>query len=203
VAFPAAAAAVAAQAKALVALARLRAPRAALVMFVDEPGLTAVPRPGFPLSVGETVDLVSGALASIGPDVLTGLHCCGMTDWRLALQAGPAILSAPVDERLAEDGAALASFLEGGGWVAWGAVPTDGPVGDDPAVLWRRLSTLWAELARAGCDPALLRRRALVTPTCGLAGHGMSQAAWVLRLVRALGERVEDQAVASRLSMGA
>jgi hypothetical protein len=202
-AFAVARKAVAAKARSLVALARQRAPRVLLVVFIDEPGLTAVNGPGFPLPTAEVVDLVSGALASLGPGVVSGLHCCGMTDLRLALQAGPAVVSVPVDDRLAEDGPALASFLEGGGWVAWGAVPTDRPIGDDPEIPWRRLTDLWCELTRSGCDPALLRRQSLITPVCGLAGHGVSQAEWVLRLCRQIGERVEDQAVASRLSMGA
>jgi hypothetical protein len=195
--------AVTVKARALVAMARQRAPRAELVVFVDEPGLAAIIGAKFPLPLPQAVDLVSGALASLGPGVRSGLHCCGMTDWRLALQAGPGILSVPVDDGLVEDGPALASFLEGGGWVAWGAVPTDRPIGDDPDIPWRRLTDLWCELTRTGCDPALLRRQALITPACGLAGHGISQAAWVLRLCRQIGERVEDQAVASRLSMGA
>ena len=202
-AFPVALEAVAVRARALVSLARSRAPHAPLVVFLDEPGLTAVAGRDFPLPLGQTVDLVSGALASLGNSVLCGLHCCGSTDWRLALQAGPQILSVPADLRLVDEAPALGSVLEAGGWVAWGAVPTDRPIGDDPDVLWRQLVTLWCELARAGCDTALLRRQALITPACGLAGHGLSQAAWVLRLCRRIGDRVADQATASRLSMGA
>jgi hypothetical protein len=202
-AFRVASRAVATQGRDLVALARQRAPRASLVVFVDEPALSGVADSHVQLSTTEIVDLVSGALASLGPGVLSGLHCCGMTDGRLALQAGPGVLSVPIDERLVDDGAALASYLEGGGWIAWGAVPTDRPIGDDPDVLWRRMTDVWCELARAGCDPALLRRQAIITPACGLAGHGLTQAAWVLRLCRQIGQRVEDQAVASRLSIGA
>jgi hypothetical protein len=202
-AFPLATEAVATQARALVAEAKARAPRAPVVVFLDEPGLTAVAGRDFPLPLGQTVDLVSGALASLGNSVVCGLHCCGATDWRLALQAGPQILSVPSDTRLVDDAPALGSFLEAGGWVAWGAVPTDRPIGDDPDVLWRQLVMLWCDLARVGCDPALLRRQALITPACGLAGHGVSQAAWVLRLCRQIGDRVADQATASRLSMGA
>src|SRR5439155_691052 len=97
----------------------------------------------------------------------------------------------------------LASFLESGGWVAWGAVPTSGTVGDEPDPCWRRLVGLWCELMRAGCDAGLLRRQALVTPACGLAEHGVTQAARVLRLTTQIAERVQDQAIASRLSVGA
>ena len=105
--------------------------------------------------------------------------------------------------RIGRDPDVLASFLESGGWVAWGAVPTSGPVGDEPDPCWRRLVGLWCELMRAGCDAGLLRRQALVTPACGLAEHGVTQAARVLRLTTQIAERVQDQAIASRLSVGA
>jgi len=203
VAFPVASAAVAACAASLLERARRQVPHAGIVVFLDEPGLLHATACGLPLTSAEVVDLASGALASMGPDVVSGLHSCGQGDWRVALQAGPDILSIPVDDRLVDDAGAVASYLEGGGWVAWGAVPTDRPIGDDPDVLWRRLVSLWCDLARAGCDPALLRRQALISPACGLAHHGVSQAEWVLRLCRRIGERVEDQAVAARLSIGA
>ena len=48
-----------------------------------------------------------------------------------------------------------------------------------------------------------LRAQAIITPACGLAGHGISQAARSLGLASELANRVSDQAVAARLSMGA
>ena len=84
------------------------------------------------------------------------------------------MLSLPVDAGLVERApATLGRFLERGGWVAWGAVPTDRPVGTDADRLWRELADLWCDLVRAGCDPVRLRRQALVTPACGLACHGV------------------------------
>ena len=113
------------------------------------------------------------------------------------------MLALPAEEEVLDEAGALATHLERGGWIAWGAVPTDQPVGTDADRLWRRLTALWCELVRLGCDPGLLRTRALVTPACGLAGHGISQAARWLDLAAELAARVSDQAVAARLSVGA
>ena len=77
------------------------------------------------------------------------------------------------------------------------------PLGTDPDRLWRRLSAVWCELVQTGCDPVLLRTQALITPACGLAGHGVSQAARALKLASTIATRVTDQAVAARLSAGA
>ncbi len=167
-AFAVAAAAVRQRAAHLLALAARTAPNAALVVFVDEPGLVASLHDGFPLGPDATIDLISGALATLEPHAVTGLHCCGPADWRVVLEAGPQVLSLPVDVDLQTAAGPLSTFLDRGGWIAWGAVPTDGPRSDQTSRLWRRLSAGWSELVEAGCDPLALRRHAMITPVCGL-----------------------------------
>ncbi len=205
VAFPVAGAAVSVQARDLVALVRRRLPDAPLLAVLDEPGLVALPAGEIPLTADGTIDLLSGSLAALeASGATTGVHCCGATDWRLVSHAGPTVLALPAEpDVVLPDAGALASHLERGGWVAWGAVPTDQPVGADADRLWRQLTALWCELVRLGCDPGLLRTQAMVTPACGLAGHGISQAALWLGLAADLAARVSDQAVAAKLSMGA
>ena len=149
---------------------------APLVVFVDEPGLTAAMQRGFPLDPNRTIDLVSSALATLEPHAITGLHCCGPADWRVVLQAGPQILSLPLDMGAVEHSGAIGAFLENGGWVAWGAIPTTGPLGATPERLWQQLSAEWCGLTQGGCDPVQLREQALITPACGLATHGDGQA---------------------------
>src|SRR5688500_14744704 len=137
-AFAVAGAAVRARARALVNAARETAPMAPLVVFVDEPGLTAAMRRGFPLDPNRTIDLVSSALAALEPHAITGLHCCGPADWRVVLQAGPQILSLPLGMGAVEHSGAISAFLENGGWVAWGTIPTAGPLGATPERLDRK-----------------------------------------------------------------
>lgn len=189
--------------QALVTAAAASLPASPVVVVLDEPGLTAYPSGNIPLAAEDTIDLLSGALAAAGRDNLAGVHCCGPTDWRMVLHAGPDLLSLPVDAAVGDDVAGLAMFLDRGGWVAWGAVPTDRPIGERDDLHWRRLNILWGELARNGCDPMRLRTQAVVTPACGLAMHHETQVAQVYGLVRRLGERVQDQALAARMSAGA
>jgi methionine synthase II (cobalamin-independent) len=202
-AFAVAGAAVAQRAESILCAAATTAPLAPLVVFVDEPGLAAAMHPGFPLSANESIDLVSGALATIEPHAMTGLHCCGSADWRAVLQAGPEILSLPIDAGAVDHAGALASFLDGGGFIAWGAVPTDGPIGTSSDRLWKRLSAVWCELVQGGCDPILLRERALITPACGLAVHGLPQAQLVVSLANEVARQVENQTLGMRLTVGA
>ena len=186
---------------ALEALVAARLPDAALVLFLDEPSLVAWRRDAAPLDREPAIDVLSGALAAV--DSATGVHVCSEGDLALALAAGPEVLGVEVDDDLVEHSVGLARFLDGDGWIAWGAVPTDRPVGESADPHWRVLARVWCELTRRGCDPVPLRTRGVITPACGLAGYGASQAERVLGIARELAARVHDQAVAARLTLGA
>jgi methionine synthase II (cobalamin-independent) len=201
-AYAVAASAVNQRAKHLVALARAALPEATIVVFVDEPALHGGVI-GLPVPVDRVIDMVSGALASIEADAVTGIHCCGETDWRIPLQAGPQVLSLPATAEIGPYTGALASFVERGGWLAWGVVPTDGPRSGTVGRLWRTVASRWCELVQAGCDPVRLRHHTLLTPECGLALHTVGQAERIFDLVHQLAERLQDQLTSVRLSVGA
>lgn len=192
-------------ASALLGAALAKVPGAPVVFVVDEPSLGRAMHPGFPLVPEQTVDLVSGALASAtrAGATVNGVHCCSVVDWSLVLHAGPDLVSAPATPDVVDDAAALAGFLDRGGWVAWGVVPTDGPFGDRYETHWHRLNEVWTSLTSAGCDPVRLRTQSLLTPACGLALHDEAQVPVVMNLVRQVAERVQDQAYAARMSVGA
>jgi hypothetical protein len=179
-----------------------RLPDAGLVVFFDEPALVKWQRDDAPLDREAAIDALSGALAGT-EHALTGVHVCGDGDVALALAAGPDVLGVEVGPELVRHAVALGRFLDADGWVAWGAVPTHRPVGESADPHWRALAGVWCELTRRGCDPVLLRTRGLITPACGLAGYGASQAERVLGIARELAARVHDQAVAARLTLGA
>jgi hypothetical protein len=205
-AFAVAARAVDARVHEVLAAVRSGTPDARPIVFLDEPGLTAALEPGFPLGVDDTLDLVSGRLAAIeGAEggALAGLHCCGRADWPVVLAAGPQMLSLPVEAGAADHPGAVADFLDRGGWLAWGAVPTDRPLGETAEILWRRLVAEWGALAAAGCDPRRLVEQAMITPACGLVGLDVAQAAHVLVLTNLLAQRVADRATELGVTLGA
>jgi hypothetical protein len=201
IAFPRAGEAVRAWVRALDELLTLRAPHAAVLLFLDEPALVLWKRNQAPLEREQAVDLLSGALAA--STCTTGVHVCGDGDLRIAFEAGPQVLGVPVSDALIADADVLSRHVDADGWIAWGAVPTDKPVGESADALWRRLAAVWCELTRRGCDPLRLRTRGVITPACGLAGHGVSQAERALRLAAEIAGRVGDQSVAARLTVGA
>jgi hypothetical protein len=200
-AFPLGARAARRWARAIEQLLRARLPDSAPVLFFDEPALVLWRSDDPPLDREIATDLLSSALAA--PSCITGVHVCGAGDLRIALAAGPHVVHVDVGAMFFEDAIAVGRYLDGGGWVAWGAVPTDKPIGEHPSPLWKALLDVWCELTRRGCDPVRLRRQALVAPACGLAGHGHSQAERAMLLARELGDRVHCQAAATKLAIGA
>ena len=190
-------------ARAVIDLSTQMLPGAPLLLFLEEPGLANSMHPTFPLSPNEIEGLVSGVVEPLSPDAMVGVQVSGRADWELLLRTGISVLGAPISARLETAAVELGRFLEAGGFIAWGAVPVDEPLGAGVERLWRRLSALWAELAQAGLDPLLLRERSIITPSAGLGSFGLTQAERVIRLTGELSERVFNQVVGARLSIGA
>jgi hypothetical protein len=191
------------RASGLLSALRAALPEAPLLVVVDEPALVGTAQLGFPLSTNEIIDLVSGVLAVLEPDATTGVHCCGEADWKAILMAGPQVLTLPVGAGFNAAAGAISAFMDRGGWIAWGAVPTSAPVGGRAGLYWKTLSSQWCELVQHGVDPVLIRRRSLVTPHCGLAQHGIDQAEHVLGLCGLVAGSLQEQAVSVKLSVGA
>ncbi len=137
--------------RALDALMAEALPGAPDLTFLDEPALVLWKRDNAPIEREEAVDLLSGCLAASRS--VTGVHVCGDGDLRLAFEAGTEVLGVPVSEALIDDADVLARHIDADGWIAWGAIPTDRPIGDSGDALWRKLAGVWCELTRRGCDP--------------------------------------------------
>jgi Cobalamin-independent synthase, Catalytic domain len=182
-------------------LVAARLPGAAVLCFLDEPALVRWRDSEAPIDREVATDLLSTALAACTG--VSGVHVCGQGDLRLALDAGPQVVHFDVGALDLDDAATISRFLDGGGWIAWGAIPTHRPVGEQAQPLWKALLDAWCELTRRGCDPVQLRAQALVAPACGLAGHGASQAERAMLLAREIGNRVHDHAAATKLAVGA
>lgn len=179
------------------------APDTTQIMVIDEPDLASLMHESFPISADRAIDLMSGAMAVLEDQALVGLHCCAPIDVVPLISAGPAILSIPASRHLTAHAGALATFLERGGVIAWGVVPTDGPVMATAERSSRALAKLWCDLVQDGCDAGRIWRQSLVTPACGLAQHTPTTAMIIMNQVREIGERIRTQAVAAQLTVGA
>ncbi len=144
-----------------------------VICFVDEPILTAfgsstyvsVRREDVVAIIKEVVDAVKGAGA------ISGIHCCGNTEWSIPLDAGVDILNFDAftcGASLAMYSEAVKAHLDRGGYLAWGIVPTSNAIHDHaPAGLASQLENYFRMLGEKGIKTAMLAERALLTPSCG------------------------------------
>ena len=183
--------------------ARSVVPDAPLLLFLEEPGLRNSMHPTFPMTPPEIEQVMTEVVTSVGGEAPVGVQVDGRVDFAMLLRTGISALAAPVTARLETAAAELGKFLEAGGVIAWGAVPTDEPLGLSTERLWRRLSALWCELTRVGADPMLLRERSIITPAGDLGAFGFSQAERVISLSKELASRVLNQTLGLRMSVGA
>ncbi len=151
-------------------LARFGAP---VVLFLDEPVMEVFGSAYSTLSREAVLALWAPTLEAMAAEgVLVGIHCCGNTDWSVLFESGAAIVNFDAYHYLGKmllypD--AVARYLEGGGVLAWGVVPTTGEAqGETAAALGRRLGDGIAAFAAVGVDEGLLRRQCLITPSCGM-----------------------------------
>lgn len=179
-----------------------RLPGRPQIVMIDEPDVGPWHDDEFFIGSENAIDAVSGALGAVERFGVAGLHCCAEADLAALVATGPKILSVPVRASLVDSAVHITRFLDAGGWIAWGAVPTDGPLAISAERWWRRLSDVWCGLVRAGCDAMKIRQQSLITPECGLATHAEHPALRIMQQATDIGERVRTQALATRLTVG-
>lgn len=158
-----------------------------LIMF-DEPVLPqALADPH--IGAGLAIDLLTSAAVWLRGS--TGLHCCAPPPWDFLLRLPLDVISFDSYHyagSVAAHAPAVAGYIERGGTIAWGIVPTDaaGLVTATPRGLTEQLMGAWEPLIARGLDPGAIRRGALITPSCGLASLGELAATRALQLTAAV-----------------
>lgn len=189
-AFEVAGTAVRSHVRALRALIAEELPGCPQLVVLDEPMAEELSSRNFPLGTDEAIDLLSGALApleTVGADApATGVHCCAAPDWSALIAAGPTVLSIPTRPFVVSIAGYISRFLRAGGWVIWGAIPTDGPLIDTPRLLWSHLNVVHEGLVQRGVDRQQMLTQAMYSPACGLALHSEVVAERVFALLAEL-----------------
>jgi hypothetical protein len=168
------------------------------ILFFDEPSLSSfgsafsgLNREDVVHSLNECFDAVKG---------LKGIHCCGNTDWSVLLSTNLDILSFDAYgylETLSLYPKELSAFLERGGILAWGIVPTsEAIIKEEAESLVKRFKGGVEILSKNGIDPTLLQR-AIITPSCGTASLSVPLSEKVCELTAEVSKRLRDSLLVS------
>ena len=155
-----------------VQLGRLKQRNANAFMFVDEPGLQFL----FSAMAGYSDLKAKGDLDQFFSQVdrPRGIHLCGNPDWDFLLNLDLDVLSLDVytnAEIFASYASAIGRFLDRGGVIVWGIVPTgfeSFAQAETPALI-QRLENVWKVLWSKGIDREQMIARSMLSPaTCCL-----------------------------------
>jgi methionine synthase II (cobalamin-independent) len=141
--------------------------------FIDEPILSAFGSSTY-VSVerSDIVKCLTDVVRAIHKEnALAGSHCCGNTEWTILVDAGVDIISFDAyqyGETIGYYPEQIGGFLERGGVLAWGIVPSTGAIENEtPESLAEMLREHIGRLAQKGVDSDILYERCLLTPSCG------------------------------------
>ena len=169
-------------------------PGAKTILFFDEPSLSSFGSAFSGLNREDVLNALNECFHAVRG--LKGIHCCGNTDWNLLLETDLDILSFDAYgylEPVSLYAPKLRSFLERGGILAWGIVPTSDEILKESAEsLLERFKKGNELLLQKGIDPALLRR-AIITPSCGTASLPVPLAERVCEITAEVSRRLREE----------
>jgi hypothetical protein len=178
----------------------LSGPGRPVIIFIDEPALAGFGSSGMiSVSKDEILACLKEVVDAIHTEGgLAGIHVCANTDWSLVLESGADIVN--FDAYAYFDlfilyGTQIKSFLEDGGIIAWGIVPTLKPeeiqreTVDSLYAVWKDQFT---QVEALGVSPETLFQQSLITPSCGLGSLSPELATRVLTLTRDLSQTIRQ-----------
>jgi len=156
------------------------------MIFFDEPGMTLLGSPCVPLQKERAISLIEEVLKSVNG--VTGIHCCGNTDWSVLLETSVDVLSFDSynwAHTLALYASNIEGFLTRGGKLAWGIVPTLDENIDKENIdsLMTRFQKGLSQLVDKGINLDTILESSFITPACGLGMTTPINAEKALRMI--------------------
>lgn len=171
-----------------------------VIVFIDEPALAGFGSSAF-ISISQDevaacLNEVIGAVQAEGG--LAGIHVCANADWSLILESNTDIVSFDAYsyfDKFILYPDHIKKFLESGGILAWGIVPTSSP-DDIKKETAHSLASAWQDqagaVAKLGIEPLKLLSQSLITPSCGTGSLSLDLATRVLMLTRKVSDTIRS-----------
>ena len=163
-----------------------------VLLFIDEPALAGLGSSAFiGVTAGEIKEMINEVVEAIHQvGGLAGIHVCANTDWGVLLDSAIDILSFDAYgffDRIAPLQQQIDAFLDRGGIIAWGGIPTSREEDisrescDSLVKLWHEQITAFTGSKR---NEKEILRQTLITPSCGTGSLSPELAGKVLDLTR-------------------
>jgi len=150
-------------------------------------------------------DVIKNAINEVieGVEGITGIHCCDNFDWSLIMKTNLDFInfdayhygntmSLYTDE--------LKKFLERGGMISWGIVPTTGATtgvadieNENPSSLVEKLEQMMQLVVDKGIDKEMLCESSWITPSCSTAILSIELAERVYEFTKEVSQRMREK----------
>ena len=162
-----------------------------VILFIDEPYLVSIGSSFVNLSledVAKSLDEINNAIKEEG--AISGIHCCGNTDWPVLLKRGIDIINFDAynfskEFSLYTD--EIKGFLKNNGTIAWGMIPSsEAVIKESPASIVKRLKDGIRSLSDKGIE--VKNMSSVITPSCGLGTLDEKTVEKILKLTKEISE---------------
>lgn len=171
------------------------------IIFMDEPSVSQIGSSAY-LTISET-DVIS-MLKEISDEIkangsLSAMHCCGKCDWRLPIKTGINIINFDAytyGQNFNVYHKEISKFLNNGGKIAWGFVPTlDGVILRKLSIddLVKKFHDSVNYLTKNGINEKLIIDNSLITSSCGAGGLSVKDSELAMSLVKGLSDRLKSE----------
>jgi len=158
-----------------------------VIMFIDEPYLVSLGSSFVSLEREQVIKYLDEVIDGIhAENALSGIHCCGNTDWSILMSTRIDIISFDAYnymESMTLYPDKLKEFLANGKSLAWGIVPNSEKAEKETKEgIISRLKEGIKALVNKGIPEKQLLEQSLITPCCGTGTLSVSLAEKVMRL---------------------
>lgn len=171
------------------------------IIFIDEPSISQLGTSAYvtisPEEVSTLFKEVTDVLKANG--VICAIHCCGKCDWRVPLAGGVDIINLDAfsfAQNLSLFKNDVQKFLEHGGKIAWGIVPTlDKDVLEtiNVNILTDKFKEAVSYLTKKGINEKLIIENSLITPSCGAGSLSVPLAEKAMSLTKELSDILKEK----------
>ncbi len=176
-------------------------PATTSIIFMDEPSISQLGSSAFLTVEDEAVTSVISEIASAIRQFggLAGIHCCGKTNWEVPAAANLNIINFDAfsfSQNLSTQAKKIAQFLENGGILAFGIVPTldvDALIALDEEALEKKFEESLEFLTNKGIKKEQLLEQCFITPSCGCGSLSEADALKALEYTKKLSKKLQKK----------
>ena len=171
------------------------------IIFIDEPSLSQLGTSAFITvtkeEVVEIIKTVSDLIKENG--ALSAIHCCGKCDWTIPITCGIDIINFDgyaFAQNLSVFAEELKPFLENGGILAWGIVPTldkDALEKTNLNEMVKKFDEAIDYLVKKGIDKSILINNSMITTSCGAGSLTVELAEKAMNLTEELSLKLKER----------